>query len=105
MMLTGNGTMGLRAFRQSRSGDEIIQLAVRLALLAFLLYWSFILVRPFIPMLVWAMVLTVALSPPYNWLAIHLGGRPKLAATTVTVISLLIILGPVAWLGVGLIEG
>jgi len=46
-----NGAMTLRAFRQTRSGDEIIQLAVRLAVLAFLLYWSFVLVRPFIPML------------------------------------------------------
>ena len=105
MMLTGIEAMSPRVFRQTRSGDEIIQLAVRLALLAFLLYWSFVLVQPFIPMLAWSMVLTVALYPPYNWLATHLGGRPKLAATIVTVISLLIIIGPVTWLGVGLIEG
>jgi predicted PurR-regulated permease PerM len=67
--------MALRVFRQNRSGDEIIQLAVRLALLAFLLYWSFVLVQPFIPMLAWSMVLTVALYPPYHWLSGHLGGR------------------------------
>jgi len=100
-----NGAMTLRAFRQTRSGDEIIQLAVRLAVLAFLLYWSFVLVRPFIPMLAWSIVLTVALYPPYDWLANHLGGRPKLAAAIVTAVSLLIIIGPVAWLGVGLIDG
>jgi predicted PurR-regulated permease PerM len=105
MLLAGNRTMALRVFRQTRPGDEIIQLAVRLALLAFLLYWSFVLVRPFIPMLAWSIVLTVALYPPYNWLAIHLGGRPKLAAAIVTVVSLLIIIGPVTWLGVGLIDG
>ena len=97
--------MSVRVFRQTRSGDEIILLAIRLALLAFLLYWSFVIVRPFIPMLAWSIVLTVALYPPYNWLAIHLGGRPKLAAGIVTVISLLIIIGPVTWLGVGLIDG
>ena len=68
--------MALRVFRQNRSGDEITQLAVRLALLAFLLYWSFVLVRPFIPMLAWSMVLTVALFPPYHWLSDQLGGRP-----------------------------
>jgi predicted PurR-regulated permease PerM len=105
MMLAGNGTMALRVFRQTRLGDEIIQLAVRHALLGFLLYWSFVLVRPFIPMLAWSIVLTVALYPAYNWLAIHLGARPKLAASIVTGISLLIIIGPVTWLGVGLIEG
>jgi predicted PurR-regulated permease PerM len=86
------------------AGDEIIQLAVRLGLLAFLAYWSFVLVLPFIPILVWSMVLAVALYPPYDWLSKHLGGRPKLAATIITLVVLAIIVGPVAWFGVGLIE-
>jgi predicted PurR-regulated permease PerM len=97
--------MALRAFRQAVSGDEIIQLAVRLGLLAFLLYWSFVLVRPFIPILAWSMVLTVALYSPYKWLSIHLGDRPKLAAVIITIFNLAIIIGPVTWLGVGLIDG
>ncbi len=105
IMPAGNGTTAVRTLRQTRSGDEIMQLAVRLTLLAFLLYWSFVLVRPFIPMLAWAVVLTVALYPPYDWLALHLGGRRKLAAAIVTIISLVIIIGPVTWLGVGAIDG
>src|SRR6266404_2799724 len=99
------GTMALRVFRQTRSGDEIMQLAVRLGLLAFLLYWSFVLVRPFIPVLAWSMVLTVALYQPYEWLSLRLGGRPKLAAVIVTVTCLLIIIGPATWLGLGMIDG
>jgi predicted PurR-regulated permease PerM len=97
--------MALNVFGQTRSGDEIIQLAVRLGLLAFLLYWSFVLVRPFIPILAWSLVLTVALYPPYEWLSVHLGSRPKLAAAIVTVINLAIVIGPVTCLGVGLVEG
>src|SRR3954453_2524730 len=97
--------MAPRALRQSRSSDEFIQLAIRLVLLAFLLYWSFVLVRPFIPILAWSMVLTVALYPAYNWLSIHLGNRPKLAALIITMINLTIIIGPVTWLGFGLIDG
>ncbi len=97
--------MAQRVFRQNMSGDKIIQLAVRLGLLIFLIYWSFILVRPFIPILVWSMVLAVALYPAYDWLSVHLGGRPKLAAATITVIFLAIIIGPVTWLGFGLIDG
>src|SRR3982751_4523991 len=97
--------MAPRALRQSRSSDEFIQLAIRLVLLAFLLYWSFVLVRPFIPILAWSMVLTVALYPAYNWLSIHLGDRPKLAALIITMINLAIIIGPVTWLGFGLIDG
>jgi len=97
--------MALNVFGQTGSGDEIIQMAVRLGLLAFLLYWSFVLVRPFIPILAWSLVLTVALYPPYEWLSVHLGNRPKLAAAIVTVINLAIVIGPVTWLGVGLVEG
>ena len=97
--------MASRMFRQNMSGDEIIQLMVRLGLLAFLIYWSFVLVRPFIPILVWSMVLTVALYPPYSWLSMHLGDRPKLAAATITLTILAIIIGPVTWLGFGLADG
>src|ERR1700742_1630412 len=97
--------MARRIFRQNMSGDEITQLALRLGMLAFLVYWSFVLVRPFIPILVWSMVLTVALYPSYDWLSVHLGGRPKLAAATITVIILAIIIGPVTWLGFGLVDG
>src|SRR6266436_4846293 len=96
--------MAPRIFRQNMSGDEIIQLAVRLGLLAFLVYWSFILVRPFVPILAWSAVLAVALYPAFDWLSNHLGGRPKLAATIVTGLCLAIIIGPVAWLGLGLID-
>ena len=97
--------MALKAFRQTKSGDEIIQLAVRLGLLAFLLYWSFVIVRPFIPILAWSLVLTVGLYPLYNWLSGALGGRPLLATVIITVINLLIVIGPVTWLGLGLIDG
>jgi predicted PurR-regulated permease PerM len=97
-------TAPLRAFRQIRSGEDVINLAVRLGLLAFLVYWSFILVRPFVPILAWGAVLAVALYPAFDWLSSHLGGRPKLAATIVTGLCLAIIIGPVAWLGLGLID-
>ena len=97
--------MAPRIFRQNMAGEEIIQLAVRLALLAFLAYWSFVLVRPFIPILIWSMVLTVALYPPYDWLSRHLGDRRKLAAAIITITILAIIVAPIAWFGVGVVDG
>jgi predicted PurR-regulated permease PerM len=96
--------MALKVFPQRRSGEDVIQLAIRLGLLAFLLYWSFILVQPFIPILAWSIVLTVASYPLYEWLAGHLGGRPKVAAALITGVALAIIIGPATWLGLGLIE-
>ena len=58
--------------KRSRISEEVIQIAIRLALLAGLIYWSFILLSPFIPILLWSVVLAVALYPVYEWLSAHL---------------------------------
>lgn len=91
--------------RPDRSGEEVIQIAVRLGLLAFLIYWTFILLRPFIPILVWSVVLSVALYPAYGWLSAHLGHRPRTAAVITTIAVLAVFLGPATWLGLGLVDG
>jgi predicted PurR-regulated permease PerM len=85
-----------------RSGDAVMYIAIRLGLLAFLIYWSFILLRPFIPVLVWSVVLTVALYPIFDWLSSHLGHRPRIAAIVTTLIVLAVFLAPATWLGIGL---
>ncbi len=95
----------MKTFRQVISGDDIIQLAVRLGLLALLIYWTFLLIRPFVPILAWSIVLAVALYPVFIRLARIFGGRPKLAATILTVINLGIVIGPAAWIGLGAVDG
>jgi predicted PurR-regulated permease PerM len=97
--------MALRVFRQSRSGEEVIQLTIRLGLLAALIYWCFVIVSPFIPILAWAAVLAVALYPLFAWLSDRLGRRPKLAAALITLVFAAIVIGPAAWLAVGLVDG
>jgi len=81
-----------------------IDFAIRLAVLGLLLYLSFILVRPFITIAIWAIVLSVALYPSYERIVRLTGGRRKLAAALLTLLSLLILIGPVAWLVLGLID-
>jgi predicted PurR-regulated permease PerM len=94
-----------KTFQQSRTGEEVIQIAIRLGLLAFLVYWSLLLLRPFIPVLAWAVVLAVALNPAYEWLSAHLGDRPRMAAFIITIVVLAVFLGPATWLGLGLVDG
>jgi len=94
----------LRTIRQLLAGEDEIQLAVRLALLALLVYWSFIVIRPFIPILAWSVVLTVALYPVFSWLSRLFGNRPKLAAAILTILNLGIVIGPATWLGLGAVE-
>jgi predicted PurR-regulated permease PerM len=95
----------LKTARQFRSGEDLIQLAIRLGLLAFLIYWTFVLIRPFVPILVWSIVLAVALYPVFGLLARLLGGRPRLAAAILTVVNLGIVIGPATWLGLSAVEG
>ena len=79
-------------------------LALRLGLLALLLYWSFLLLRPFITIMIWSVVLTVALYPVYVWMVSRLGGRRRLAAVLLTLVNLLIVIGPATWLALSLID-
>jgi predicted PurR-regulated permease PerM len=88
-----------------RSGDAVVQIAIRLGLLATLIYWSFVLLRPFIPILVWSVVLAVALYPVFDWLSSRLGHRPRTAAILTTLIVLAVFLAPATWLGIGLVDG
>lgn len=95
----------MKTLRQLISGEDVIQLVVRLGLLAALTLWTYVLIRPFVPILAWSVVFAVALNPAFRWLAKILGGRPKVAAAILTGISLAIVVGPAAWLGLGAVDG
>lgn len=94
--------------KKQPGGDQIatsfIETAIRLAVLALLLYWSFVLVQPFISIFIWSAVLAVALFPIFEWISFRLGERRRLAAALTTVLSLVIIIGPATWLAMGLVD-
>src|SRR6202035_4857607 len=81
-----------------------VELTIRLGVLGLLLYLSFTLVRPFITIAIWSVVLTVALYPVYDWMVGQLGGRRRLAAILLTSLNLFIVIGPATWLTLGLID-
>ena len=80
-----------------------VDTAIRLALAALVVYWSFLLLRPFIAILIWAAILSVALYPVHELLKRILGGRSTLAACLLTVLTLVGILGPVSTIGTALV--
>ena len=53
-----------------------------------------LLVEPFLPILLWSVVLTVAFQPAHAWLTARLGGRGWLAAAAITVLALAVAIGP-----------
>jgi predicted PurR-regulated permease PerM len=84
--------------------SSFIEVAIRLGALALLLYWTLLLVSPFISIVIWSAVLSVALYPAFEWISLRLGGRRRLAAGLVTILSLLVIIGPASWLALGLVD-
>jgi predicted PurR-regulated permease PerM len=83
---------------------NLIELTIRLGVLALLLYLSLTLIWPFLTIGIWSVVLTVTLYPVYSWLVAVLGGRRRLAAAILTLLSLFIVIGPATWLALGLVD-
>ena len=92
-----------KSFDIEKLNATVIELAIRLAFLGLLLFWSLAIIRPFIEIVVWSAVLAVALYPVFIFVAKWLGGRRGLAAALVTILLLLIVVGPVTWIGLDLV--
>ncbi|MTI00228.1 AI-2E family transporter [Roseibium sp. RKSG952] len=92
------------ATRDHGIDGKVIDVAIRLGVLALFAYISLMLIAPFAVFILWALVLTVALYPAYSWLAAKLGGRKAISAAIVTLIGLAIIIGPVAVLVVSMVD-
>jgi predicted PurR-regulated permease PerM len=93
-----------RSPKLSASNDELLLLAIRIVCLAFLGYWSFILVRPFLTIIVWSIIIAVALYPIFDWLSAKLYGHRAVSAVVITALSLVVMLGPATWLALSLAE-
>ena len=64
--------------------------AIRFGLVGLLAYWSWGIIAPFLTIILWSAILTVALYPLFDRLARWLGHR-WLAAVLITLLCLLII--------------
>lgn len=105
--------MATRSFQVTDRTDEVIapQLrgpsfvdeVIRIGCLALLVYWAAILIRPFLTIMVWSIILTVVLYPIFRWSTTRLGLHPVLAALLITGSSLVILLGPTTWLSLSLV--
>jgi len=70
---------------------------IRLAALTLIITWSLMIIFPFVSILLWAFILTLALMPLHRKLASTLNGSPKLASAIIILCGLVLILIP-GWL-------
>ncbi|UCH84428.1 MAG: AI-2E family transporter [Candidatus Latescibacterota bacterium] len=85
--------------------DKAINIAVHLAVIAFILYVSAKILSPFVMPVVWGIIIAVALQPAFEKMKSMLGGRRKLAGALFILLGLAIVILPTIWLADSLFEG
>ncbi len=81
-----------------------VEAAIRIGLMAGLVWWCFRIVSPFVMPVLWAIIFAVALFPVFRWLKSKLGGRGGLAATVLTLVALALLIVPIVMLSTSTIE-
>jgi predicted PurR-regulated permease PerM len=88
--------------QDSNSGNiplnTVMHYSLQLLALALLLFWCFHILQPFITPLVWGSVLAITLYPIHALLSRKLKGRNAWSAVIITLIMMLLIIGPAVWL-------
>ena len=70
---------------------------VQIAAVLVMLYWCFLIISPFVNIVVWGLIISVAVYPAHVSLTARLGGREKLSAMIIVLIGIAIIVIP-TWL-------
>lgn len=83
----------------------IVDVVIRLGVLLLLLFWCFDILKPFILMLIWAVVIAIANFPIFKTLEKIFRGRTILAAITLTLLLLSVIIVPSGMILYSVYEG
>ncbi|OQK16509.1 hypothetical protein AU255_00965 [Methyloprofundus sedimenti] len=84
--------------------NRVIEVSIRLALTFLIIALCFEIIKPFIIIVVWGIIIAVAIFPLYNKLNLALHGRFKLAATLYTLFALSLLIAPSILISGSLVE-
>jgi predicted PurR-regulated permease PerM len=85
--------------------EKIVDILIRLGLLALLVMWCFDILRPFILILIWAVVIAIAVYPIHQIVMKLFRGRKALSVIVITIIMLSIIIIPSTMIIYSLYDG
>ena len=94
-----------KVVREKAITGPVIDIAIRLGVIALLLAMCFKILRPFISPVIWGTILAIALYPICRRLGGILGGRAKLASAIITAVLLLGIILPSIQMVRSLVDG
>ncbi len=76
---------------------------IKIGCLAALIFWSLLLLQPFLAIIVWSVILAVVLYPIFDWSVMRLHLNRVVAAILITLLCFFVVIGPATWLGVSLV--
>jgi len=76
-----------------------LEIIIKVGLVLGLIIWCFLILKPFLILTMWGIILAVAVYPIYAWFRRRMRNRRKLASVVVTLLLLAVILLPVFLLG------
>ncbi len=85
--------------------EKIVDIIIRLGALFFLLNWCYDIIKPFVLILIWAIVITIAIYPAFKLLVKLFGGRKTLAAVVLILLFLSFLIVPLILISESLYEG
>ena len=85
--------------------EKIVDIIIRLGVLSMLLMWCFDILRPFVLILIWAVVIAIAIYPIHKFFVKIFRGRKVLAVIVVTLLMLSVIIIPSGLIIYSLYEG
>ncbi len=85
--------------------NQALEVAIQVGLAALLVAGCLLILRPFIPLLMWGIIIAIASYPTFRKLQSALGGREGLAAVIWTLLLLAVLIVPLVLLAQGLIAG
>ena len=85
--------------------NEIVDMIIKVGLLVVLVLWCVSLLRPFLAIFLWAVIIAVTLAPSSKSLAAKFGGREKTSAVILTIAMLALLIFPTYMLGTIVLDG
>ena len=98
--------MAVEGFAKDRvQVNQALEVFIQIGLAALLVVGCLLILRPFIPLIMWGIIIAIASYPTFKKLQRVLGGRGGLAAVLWTLLLLAVLILPIFLLGQSLVEG
>src|SRR5215510_11020297 len=82
---------------ETRSSANLWDILIRVGLIGVIAFLCYLVLSPFLKLIVWSIILAVTMYPLHQWVARHIGGRQKLTSTILVILAVLLLVIP-TWL-------